>query len=509
MRLILLIHRYLGIAVGALMTLWCLSGFVMMYQAYPELTEAERLAGLAPLDLSGCCEPGPFDLDPASPSPAFRVEMLNGEPVLRLGGPRPLGAVGLVTGEPLRELEGAEVLRVAAEYGRGHGIAGEPRPLGIVDEDQWTVQTAWRNQPAHHIAFDDAAGTEIYVSGSTGQVFQDTTRRERVLTWLGAIPHWLYPLVLRRNGPLWSEIVIWASVVGTFLTVTGLYVGFTRFVHARKRNRVSPYRGWWYWHHMAGLVFGVLTLTWVFSGLMTMSPWGVFEGGTEYGSGIRGQGRWGDTLRFLDASRDALPAGEFVKLESAPFGDRLYVVATRADGSAVRLDAEARPAPMTRAEVEQAIGEALARSVGNSVGESGEESVAGPAPIAELELMHTEDSFYYGHKRTVELPVYRAILNDDEATRLYVSPTRGAVRTVGPSRRAARWIRTGLHDLDFAGLRTRPVWDIVVAVLLAGVTVVCATGTWMGIRRIRADFRRAVRRFRQRPALHAQATKPS
>jgi hypothetical protein len=32
-----------------------------------------------------------------------------------------------------------------------------------------------------------------------------------------------------------------------------------------KGGKLSPYRGWLYWHHMTGLVFGVLTLTWVFS----------------------------------------------------------------------------------------------------------------------------------------------------------------------------------------------------------------------------------------------------
>ena len=52
MRLILIIHRYLAVAVGLLMTLWCLSGFVMMYQSFPELSNEQRLNGLEPLELS-------------------------------------------------------------------------------------------------------------------------------------------------------------------------------------------------------------------------------------------------------------------------------------------------------------------------------------------------------------------------------------------------------------------------------------------------------------------------
>jgi hypothetical protein len=36
-------------------------------------------------------------------------------------------------------------------------------------------------------------------------------------------------------------------------------------------------------------------------------------------------------------------------------------------------------------------------------------------------------------------------------------------------------------------LRVRPVWDLVVLLLLAGVTGVCVTGAWLGIQRIVRD----------------------
>jgi len=31
------------------------------------------------------------------------------------------------------------------------------------------------------------------------------------------------------------------------------------------------------WHHWTGLVFGILTLTWLFSGLLSLNPWGTLE----------------------------------------------------------------------------------------------------------------------------------------------------------------------------------------------------------------------------------------
>ncbi len=48
-----------------------------------------------------------------------------------------------------------------------------------------------------------------------------------------------------------------------------------------------------------------------------------------------------------------------------------------------------------------------------------------------------------------------------------------------------RWLHEGLHRLDFfPGLRSRPIWDVLVLTLLAGVTGVCGTGAFLGLRRL-------------------------
>ena len=479
MRVILLLHRYLGIAVGLLMTLWCVSGFVMMYQEYPALTEADRIAGLEPLDFSGCCAEAALEGPDDAPLGAFRIEMLLGDPVLRTSGGRRgsfSAALNLRTGEPVDTLTPEEVLEVAARHGRGLRIDGEPRLLGLVEIDQWTVQTAARNRPVYHIAFDDPRGHEIYVSGSSGEVFQQTSTRTRTLAWLGAIPHWLYPLQLRQNGPLWTQIVIWTSVLGTFLAAVGLYVGIARFKRRGRHGRPgSPYFGWWYWHHVSGLVFGVLTLTWVFSGLMTMNPWGLLSGGGEggrYAARLTGGSTLGELRELIAAlSSDASRFGDLRQIRSAPFDGRLFVHAIRGNGERLRLAANGDEATLTAADVEAAI-------------------AALGVPVRELVLLEREDAYYYGRKRTVELPVYRAVLDDADETRLYVAPESGSVRPVGSTGRWSRWIRTGLHGLDFPVLRWRPLWDIVVMLLLAGVTVVCATGTWMAAKRVVFDARR-------------------
>jgi len=132
-------------------------------------------------------------------------------------------------------------------------------------------------RPLHRIEVGDAAGTELYVSSRNGEVVRDTTRSERLWNWLGSVPHWIYPTVLRQNPPLWSQVVIWTSLVGTFLAVTGIYLGIRQFGRQRDGRWASPYRGFLYWHHVPGLIFGVFALSWVFSGLLSMNPWGLLE----------------------------------------------------------------------------------------------------------------------------------------------------------------------------------------------------------------------------------------
>ena len=39
----------------------------------------------------------------------------------------------------------------------------------------------------------------------------------------------------------------------------------------------------------------------------------------------------------------------------------------------------------------------------------------------------------------------------------------------------ARWLEHGLHSLDFAGIRRRPLWDVLTLLLLAGATGVTVT----------------------------------
>lgn len=471
MRWLIWLHRYLGIAVGWLLVAWCLSGVVMMYVAYPEVSFDEYLATLPELELGNCCKLAPppgFAADTGLAS--LSIEMLGRRPVARLSGDFGQSAtVDLSTGLAITQIGVSEAADIVARLQISG--AGRIEHLDTIDSDQWTVTGQFdRDRPLHRFALGDDARTQWYVSSSSGALVQATAGAERFWNWIGAVTHWLYPSLLRQNGPLWSQVVIWSSVVGLFLTVFGLYIGISR-LKRRRSGRWSPYRGIALWHHWAGLLFGVLTLTWLASGLLSMNPWGLFESGgarieaqrlRDYGFSLADAERWIAAIPQAD-----LPAGT-KRIESAPFLGRPYLMAYAAGGEGRRYAAsELSAAPLTESELSAAA-----------------QAMLGGKHPSSAQLIFAGDAYYFDHHAARPFPVYRVIADDGDATRYYIDAGTGQLLAkFDANRRWYRWLFEGLHRFDFAaGLRRRPVWDVLLLVLLAGVTAVCVTGTYMGIR---------------------------
>jgi uncharacterized iron-regulated membrane protein len=469
---ILILHRYLGVVLGVVMTVWCLSGFVMMYQSFPGTTQQEVRAGLQQLDPATCCDLS--HLKPDQKLDGFRIEMLLGKPVLRAGGGRggrgAGGVIDLATGETLPDFTETDIRRIATDFTRGNAIKGEITSAKPIKVDQWSVGV-WKREPVlWKVEFGAPSHEWLYVSGRSGQVVQDASGTERLISWFGAVPHWLYPTILRQDGPLWTQVVIWSSLVGVFLTVTGLVVGVVKL--RGKSGKWWPYkRPMWLWHHMFGVFAGVLVLTWVFSGLMTMSPFGWFESEPTFkGEGLRGRIGAEEARAIVAAAPKAVaPGAELVQVRGAALLADNAGLAVMRDGSEVRYGPNG-PAPLSFDVVKA-------------------QMAGAPAPLnaARLELLDHEDAYYYGHKDTVTLPVWRAVLNDADATRIYINPTTGETQVFDGTRQRYRWLDNGMHTLDLPFLRIRPVWDVVVLFLLAAVTVSCATGAWLSFTRIGRD----------------------
>ncbi|MGC3982603.1 MAG: PepSY domain-containing protein [Steroidobacteraceae bacterium] len=473
-RTLVFTHRYIGIAIGWLMLCWCLSGLVMLYITYPELHESERLAALDTLEMSTCCNIPADLLDEDRAVSAVVVEMFNQQPVLRVQpdvGPTEL--VNLRTGERVELIDEAAALNVARRYQINTGLRGEPRVRDLIEEsDQWTVYPRYGDYlPLYHIDLNDAAGTEVYVSSVTGTVVQKTQRMQRFWNWLGSVPHWLYFKAIRQDGALWFQVVVWASSIGTFLTVFGLYLGVWQLRRKSDNKLHSPYRGWKYWHHVPGLLFGVMVLTWVFSGLLSMTPFSWLEsaGSVQQARTLRGDLPDWKTMRqsLLQMGDATLPIAT-VQVASAMFDGRLRYVTETRNGARTRLDDRWQIAPLSQLEQDR---------IGALLGG------------LHVDLMTQEDTYYYAQTgKPIILPVLRA-LSDNQSSdeRYYLDATTGALLSrVDAGAYWYRWLHTGLHRLDFhALLRMRPLRDILMWTLLLGASTVCLTGVWLGVRRLR------------------------
>jgi uncharacterized iron-regulated membrane protein len=478
-RWLLLAHRYLGIGIGLLMVVWCLSGFVMMYVPYPQLPEVERVRHLAPINWRRCCVIEPEALAAQAPIAMFQLEDIEGRATLRVRyADGYLRMVDLESGAPNDGIAPGQAAAVAARYVEPGLATRAPRLADTIGYDQWTVQGAHRpDRPLYRFELHDSRSTEVYVSSRDGHAVQMTTARVRFWNWLGAVPHWIYFPALRSHPAAWTQVVVGTSIVGCFLTITGLIAGIVQIKRATG-GRWVPYRGFHHWHHVLGLIFGLFVLTWVASGLVSMNPWGFLEGGS-LEEPARLQGAPITPAAVAAAVRNlphAAPSPDILGIESAPLNGGLFLVATRSNGQRYRLDANGAPLPLSRSDLDFIAG-ALDPAVGGYT----------------LETVVAQDDYYFSHQRDrAQLPALRAMTHHVGGSRYYLDPVSAKIwAKFDRDNQRYRWLHQALHRLDFnPTVRSHPLWDFLTASLLGGATAVCALGTYLGLRSLQTVRRR-------------------
>src|SRR5215213_3350277 len=213
-------HRYIGIAISALVVLWFASGIVMMYAGeMPRLapeTRLERIAEIGPsriqLTLAEAAAKAGFDASAGWGGGRVTLLSVTGRPAYRFGDE---ATVFADTGEVLDQVSADQAKVIAAQFMKlPQDKLRYVRTLTEVD--QWTLGQG-RDMPLYKFAVDDGLGSELYVEASTGEVALLTTSRARTLAYLGVIPHWLYFTPLRVNQPLWYDIIVWTSTLACVL----------------------------------------------------------------------------------------------------------------------------------------------------------------------------------------------------------------------------------------------------------------------------------------------------
>jgi hypothetical protein len=468
----------------------------------PRIDPQDRLEHLAPLQISQIRVTPAKAADAVGFDPSIgfdgRVTLLtvNGRPAYRFGS---AATVYADSGQEMDDLKPEQSKAVASSYLR---LPQDKIQFlaTLTNVDQWTLGLN-RLLPLHKFSAADDLGTELYIQPETGEVAMLTTRQSRLIAWFSTIPHWLYFTRLRDNQPVWYQIVVWTSGVVCVLAVLGLILAFTQF---RRTNpfhlsRAIPYSGWMRWHYLTGAVFGLFTLTWAFSGLLSMEP---FEWTRAEGLEVpRDIFTGGPTLLTQFPAMDAagwekLLAGhaakeiEFVRIQ----GDHYYLVRTGPDTPTAAQPRERLHQPYNvtgRAENGRLIVSASTletRSEPFSVDSLIDRmrKAVPETPILEQQLLQDYDSYYYSRGRQTPLPVLRVKFGDPAQTWYYVDPELSRVVTaVHRYSRLERWLYSGLHDLDFSfWYGRRPLWDIGVITLLLGGLASSTIGLCLGVKRM-------------------------
>ena len=482
----ILTHRWMGVSFCVLFAMWFVSGMVLMYCDYPGVGLADRLAHAEPLDVARI-RLSPAEawaaIGPSEPPDEVRIAMLAGRPAYRFRWGQAQSVVYADSGEVQEVVSPALALRAAAAW------AGQPalfaRFEGIITEaDQWTVSgefRAWRPL----LKYSWSNGAEVYVSRATGEVVQSTTRSARVGAWFGAIPHWLYFTPLRRDGRLWSTVVIWASRIGTVMALFGMLVGILMYSPSRRYHFPDgsssiPYAGQKRWHTMLGLIFGLVTCTWIFSGMLSMDPFGWESSGQAFrlNAALRG----GPLRLPAFAAKHPWEVLEQVaadlrvkELELTTFaGEPVYLAVETPQRSRI---VPARGVPAQEFDPTQ-VAELLAQAIQ-------------PYGLAEVRMVKEYESYYLDRHYERPLPVLFVRLRDPDDSMYYVDlKTARIVEGYVTRSRWNRWLYHGLHSVDLPWLyRHRPAWDLAVLALMLGGTALSVTAIVIAWRRLRRKLR--------------------
>jgi hypothetical protein len=472
MQLLTLVHRWLGILFCLLFAMWFASGIVMHFVPFPTLSEAERIQGLAPVELSKALR-SPGEAVKASTIPGVTrlrlLERVDG-PVYVLAGASQLAALRADDLSSARVRSERLAVAIGTDHARRRGLDATQATLAeLAAYDQWTVANALdRHRPLYRIALNDPSGTELYVSSTTGEVVRDTTRRERWWNYAGSVAHWIYPAVLRSRAGVWDATVWALSLAALIAAISGAVLGILR-IEVERHRLVSPFRGWQAWHHALGLGCMAFVLTWIFSGWLSIDNGRLFSTGklTDAEAAMAASAPDWDSQ---SARELPLMSAQAREVEWFVLGGRVY----RRDRTGLATqqllpgDLGADTAAPARAFLQPGEIDALVRQLARACGAAAAVGAADNYAIAA--------SMPGG-------PVYRTVCGD---VWFHVDGASGAMlERLDPSRRAYRWLYGALHKMDAPALVARPKLRTALIVMLCAFGLVFSlTGVVIGWRRL-------------------------
>jgi hypothetical protein len=540
-KLLIYSHRWLGIAITVMFLVWTLSGVVLMYYGHPQITTGERLLRLEPIDFSTATVTPAEAAGKAGINKPYRVRlsMYAGRPVYRLTRVS-IGNWSTVfadTGEVLPNMGPEQALtwmkRFAPEYALTMTYDAH-----LSGPDEFTrIPTLAGFAPLHRLAMNDAAGTEYYISEKSNDIVQKTDRRGRILAVSGYILHNLF---FFRQRTWWTPLLDFIAWTAMLMALTGIVLGIWRIaLKPRFRHKgvpsYTPYSSWMKWHHYAGLLFGLFSISWILSGMIPITTFPI-PGWEEVAKRVESNGEgfimgnptvsprssmtkdmanaitggpWNLQLVQMENLQKAIAQIQksFApkELELIQFRGEPYFLAYRPPTTAFQAERWTTNNSINLVNLPQdnphlfvSVSHpenGVKTSFSKEVMEQASREAMPNVPVIDSQWLTDYDDYYHQtttsfelgrHKPAYVLPVLRVRYNNENQTWLYFTPSLAQMVKFDERDRANRWLYYGLHVMDWPGLfESRPLWDIVTIALLAGLAVMSITTLLPAYRRLK------------------------
>ena len=479
MKKIINLHHWLGTFFSILFLSWFLSGFVMMYQSFPFLSKSKKRKMLPTNPITTILSPTDvFEKQSSEKVYDFSLNFQLKRPVYHLITHQGALISRYADNGKLVNISAEKALLIARENLK---ISEKATVTSLTELDQWIPRTRFlKHMPIFKISFHNDANTFTYISSITGEVLATNSAIERFWSWLGAIPHWIYFKDIRIHNTFWSQLIMWLSSLGLLMIITGIITGIVRY-KKRPRANFKRFKNKWYnFHYYFGLLFGTFIFTWIFSGWMSMTPFNWTPSTNLSDEELQLWQKGNFTLKKITSKEWKnftidIKKSKFQEIKFSYFNGNIFT--TKFDDADENL---------TNISIPEVIPEIT--DYKNII-----ESFPVNNIITKTSLLTTYDNYYYSRHNTKKLPVIR--IDTHSETSYYIDPkTTKVIYKCATKNKIQRWIYNGLHSLDFSFLAwKRPLWDIVLIILLIGGTIVCLSGTVMGIKFLKRKQRKRKR----------------
>lgn len=487
------IHKWLGMLMAPLMVMWFISGYFMIFSGFPRVENKSKLMisdhfstedSVPPLALLSSL----YAENTKSDAQLTGVELSKSREILfftLLGSEGPI----VIDAESNRIAESVKPKRADIEDMTVRITGQMPQKIDtLTNLEQWVPFSSRRaDLPIYKVYVRDGKGTHLYFSGQNGQLLQQTNKDNRLLAYFGAIPHWLYFWPIRQNADLWKNMFVILGILGCIMTISGIIMGIYRTVQIRKKGtrKWSPYKknGWFYWHHIIGLIFGIIVLTWIFSGWMSLDQLPTWMTGPSPRKEI-----------YTLSKSSPIENGEAVDFEALiknyPMAKRItyanymgvpyYFVEDETGGQYVSLSS----------------GKADTFSVSEHEVLSFLSEHSSGIEVTGIKKLTDYNARYLPHpagKRKPPLPVFE--VTTEEGTMLHIAIAEPKIQVSNKATVLNSWAYSKLHAFKFLWAYRHPaLWMTVMLVLLTGGAIVSITGLVLGWGVLKRLFCRKKRR---------------